>query len=332
MKTLSQLFFCVACILLLSFSSSAQHTFSIVAVDPDTGEIGSAGATCIAAEDGAQTVSVIVLGKGAINTQSFWDPRNQNNATDRMEAGDSPQQIMDWLVDNDINNDPSTRQYIAVDLNGGSPRSAGYTGTDCFREFVHVTGPNYAIAGNILISEDVITDMETAFLNTNGSLADKLMAAMQGAKRPGADERCLNNGISSASAYIRVADPNDTDNSYGNLTLDLNVWVTSTIFEPIDALQDLYNATLSTVDFSANDSDIIISPNPAQDVIAINVGDQIMDSYQILNVSGKIIKNQSIKTLENNLFIDVRGYAKGTYFIRLYDKEHHVLNKRIVIK
>jgi len=189
----------------------AQHTFSIVAVDPVTGEIGSAGATCIAAEDGALWISDIVLGVGAIHTQSYWHSTNQTNARTRMEAGDSPQEIMDWLVANDVSNDPTIRQYGAVDLNGGSPRSAAFTGTNCFAEYIHITGPNYAIQGNILISEDVVTDMETAFLNEPGTLADKLMAALQGAKRPGADSRCLDDGVSSASAFIRVADPSDTD-------------------------------------------------------------------------------------------------------------------------
>lgn len=332
MKTRAQLVFVFISIVLFNFSSFAQHTFSIVAVDPVTGEIGSAGATCIAAEDGAQAVSAIVLGVGAIHTQSFWDPRNQNNATDRMQNGDSPQQIMDWLVANDIANDASQRQYIAVDLNQGSPRSAGFTGSDCFREFIHVTGPNYAIAGNILISEEVVTDMETAFVNTNGSLADKLMAAMQGAKRPGADERCLNNGISSASAFIRVADPSDTDSSYGNLTLDLNVWVTTTVFEPIDALQDAYNATLGVNDYKDRSSDVIIFPNPVDDVVAINTGDQVMNSYQIIDVSGKIIESRKIKTPKNNLYIDVRGYEMGTYIVRIYDNKNKVLSKRIVIQ
>ena len=61
---------------LLSISVFSQHTFSIVAADPNTGEIGSAGATCISAEDGALAISDIVLGVGAIHTQSFYLPTN----------------------------------------------------------------------------------------------------------------------------------------------------------------------------------------------------------------------------------------------------------------
>lgn len=231
------------CLLLASAPGLAQHTFSIVAVDSVTGEIGSAGATCISAEDGALAISDIVLGVGAIHTQSFFDLTNQSNARTRMEMGDSPQEVIDWLVANDVNNDPSARQYNIIDLNNGNPRSAAFSGPQCFEEFIHITGPNYTIAGNILISEDVVNDMETAFVNESGPLSDKLMAALQGAKRPGADSRCLDFGISSASAFVRVANPLcDTDSSYGNLSLDLNVFITGDVFEPIDVLQAQYDA------------------------------------------------------------------------------------------
>ena len=265
--------------------SYGQHTFSIVAVDPVTGEIGSAGATCIAAEDGAQAISDIVLGVGAIHTQSFYSPTNQNNARTRMIAGDTPEEIMQWLQDNDVSNDPSARQYTAVTLNDGDPLSAAFTGPNCFEEFIHVTGPNYSIAGNILISEDVVTDMETAFLNTEGTLAEKLMAALQGAKRPGADVRCLDEGISSASAFIRVADPSDTDSSYGNLSLDLNVWITSEIFEPIDELQILFDQALSTEDpFLV--TGVSVYPNPSQGELFIKSVANLKEAI-LYNVTGQ---------------------------------------------
>ncbi|MCX7552354.1 DUF1028 domain-containing protein [Marinicella sp. S1101] len=229
---------------LLSLSLPTMATFSIVAVDPETGELGSAGATCIGAEDGAIVISDIVLNTGVIHTQSFYSPTNQNNARVRMELGESPQQIMDWLVSNDVSNNPPSRQYIAVDLNEGSPRSAGFTGSGNFDEKIHVAGPGYAIAGNILISEAVVTDMETAFTTSQGSLAERLMAAMQAAKRVGADSRCSELGVSSASAFIRVARSCDTNSDIGQLPIDLNVWISNSndVFEPIDELQSQFNA------------------------------------------------------------------------------------------
>ncbi|MEZ4778935.1 MAG: DUF1028 domain-containing protein [Flavobacteriaceae bacterium] len=309
----------------------AQHTFSIVAVDPATGEIGSAGATCISAEDGALAISDIVLGVGVIHTQAWWSPTNQNNARARMEAGDTPQEIIDWLVANDYQNNPSLRQYGVVDLNGGNPRSAAYTGTNTDDVKLHVTGPNYAIQGNILISEDVIYDMETAFLNTTGTLADKLMAALQGAKRIGADSRCEPFGISSASAFLRVADPSDTDSSYGNLSLDLNVWIEpgSPIFEPIDALQDAYNATLSN---NGNDQvEVSIFPNPTHKTLYINTGRSMIKKYEVLSITGQLLHESSLPILSNRFFIDV-NQPIGIYFIRFIDEKENTYTKKVIIE
>ncbi|EDM43471.1 hypothetical protein SCB49_00440 [unidentified eubacterium SCB49] len=321
-------------ILLFAFFSSTlifgQHTFSIVAVDPVTGEIGSAGATCIDAQDGALAISDIILGVGAIHTQSYWHPTNQANARVRMEAGDSPQEIMDWLVANDVSNAPASRQYGAVDLNDGSPRAAAFTGDECFAEYIHVTGPNYAIQGNILISEEVVTDMEAAFLAETGTLADKLMAALQGAKRPGADARCLDIGISSASAFIRVADPSDTDSSYGNLSLDLNVWITSEIFEPIDALQDMYDASLGINNFET--SSYSVFPNPAKNYITVTSNKSTFNEYELFDVGGKLIE-QNISAKENNrLVLDVSARKSGIYFLKLRNNGVILTTEKFLIK
>ena len=108
----------------------------------------------------------------------------------------------------------------------------------------HILGATYAIQGNILIGEEVLINMEKNFNSTSGTLSDKLMAALQGANIPGADSRCLDDGISSLSAFIRVANPLDDDNYF----LDLNVNNTSNVQEPIDLLQDLYNQWLNDQD------------------------------------------------------------------------------------
>ncbi len=314
-----------------SFSSYAQHTFSIVAVDPDTGEIGSAGATCIDAEDGAIVISDIVLGMGAIHTQSYWNPSNQANARTRMEAGDSPQEIIDWLVANDVGSNATIRQYNIVDLNSGTPRSAAFTGANCFEEFIHITGPNYAIAGNILLTEDVVVDMETAFLATSGTLADKLMAALQGAKRPGADSRCLDDGVSSASAFIRVAQPSDTNSDYGNLSLDINVWITSNIFEPIDALQDAYDLTLG-IEEDVIENDIVVFPNPTLGQTVIKSTSIMFEAMEITDITGKIISSESFHNHPmNNIYLDTSDYVKGIYFITLYSENNRSTTKKLIV-
>ncbi len=225
------------CLLLLA--PTARATFSIAAVDPATGEVGSAGASCIA---GSIILSDVHPGVGVIHTQSYWNAQNQQNAAALMAAGWSPQEIIDWLVANDAQGNPTIRQYGIADLGAGG-RSAAYTGVNCGNWKGHLTGPGYAVAGNILLGPEIIADMETAFLSTQGHLAFRLMAALQAANVPGADTRCLANNKPAISAFVRVARPGETP---GNYFLDLNVNNTLPAQNPIDMLQELFDAWVTT--------------------------------------------------------------------------------------
>ena len=185
-------------------------TFSIVAVDTSTGEIGSAGASCIA---NSIIISDIYPGIGAINTQSYWNSTNQENAGMLMEQGYSPDYIINYLTNNDVSNNPGIRQYGVVDLVGAG-RSASFTGSDCIDYKGHITGDGYAIQGNILLGPEILEMMESNFLSSEGSLAERLMYSIQGANVPGADTRCLNDGVSSLSSFIRVAKIDDLYEDY----------------------------------------------------------------------------------------------------------------------
>ena len=100
----------------LSFIQYSLATFSIVAVDTNTGEIGSAGGSCIA---NSIIISDIHPGVGAIHTQSYWMSANQIYASSLMNQGYSPEEIIMLLQENDIQNNPSIRQYGIVDLDYG---------------------------------------------------------------------------------------------------------------------------------------------------------------------------------------------------------------------
>ena len=95
------------------------------------------------------------------------------------------------------------RQYGIVDLTRNG-ESAAYTGINCNDYKNHVTGPGYAVQGNILLEQIIIDTMQTAFLNTQGPLADRLMATLQAAKIPGADTRGAQYGKSSISGFVKV--------------------------------------------------------------------------------------------------------------------------------
>ena len=211
----------------------SNDTFSIVAVDTLTGQIGSAGASCI---QGSIIISDIHPGLGAIHTQSYWNASNQDSASSLMEQGYEPQDIIDWLVENDAQNDPTIRQYGIVDLLEGG-RSAAFTGENCSDFKGHKIGDTYAIQGNILLGQSILDDMEEAFLTQYGTFEEKLMASLMAANVVGADTRCTPYGTPSISAFIRVSDPND----YGdNLFLDINVNNAPLTLNPLDSLHVLY--------------------------------------------------------------------------------------------
>ena len=211
----------------------SNDTFSIVAVDTLTGQVGSAGASCI---QGSIIISDIHPGLGAIHTQSYWNASNQDSASSLMEQGYAPQDIIDWLVENDAQNDPTIRQYGIVDLLEGG-RSVAFTGENCSDFKGHKIGDTYAIQGNILLGQSILDDMEEAFLTQYGTFEEKLMASLMAANVVGADTRCTPYGTPSISAFIRVSDPNDYAD---HLYMDINVDNAPLTLNPLDSLHVLY--------------------------------------------------------------------------------------------
>ena len=236
----------------------SQDTFSIVAIDSITGEVGSAGASCVDMFTiGIPTndfLGQLIPDVGAINTQAYYIPANQTNATNRMNMGDTPSQIIDWLVVNDVQSSPELRQYGIVAMVNGSPQAAAYTGTSTDNYKNHIIGANYAIQGNILLGQEVLDSMEARFINESGDLTCKLMAALQGANMPGADTRCSVNGTSSLFAFIKVAQPTDV---FGSPSLNVSIRThENSNIEPIDSLQVMFDLVhnCSSLNISENNS------------------------------------------------------------------------------
>lgn len=255
----------------------AQDTFSIVAVDPRTHEVGSAGASCVGGPVFNVTVITDVIeGVGAIHTQAFYLAANQQIAHQRMVAGDSPQQIIQYVLAHDAGGDSTIRQYGVVDFIGGG-RSAAYTGLNTNDYKGHITGPSYAIQGNILLGKIVLDTMQYAFLHTPGPLADRLMAALRAAKMPGADQRCLPD-LSSLSAFVRVVRIGDGTNEY------LYQKVTySTTIDPIDSLQKLFDAWKDSL--AARPDRFTTSISVDRDSVIINGFDQATIKVTVRNNS-----------------------------------------------
>lgn len=322
-------------ILLLNTSTRAQDTFSIIAVDPVTGDVGSAGATCISSAGGsniADIITDIIPGRGGVNSQAYVCIPNINleNAIIQMEAGLSPSEIIDYLLLNDAcgsqNFNPEYRQYGIVDLDGnGDPRSAGWTGslTDDYKE--DRQGSNFSIQGNILLNQSVIDNMEANFMNTPGTLADKLMAALQGANFPGADSRCLSAGTSSRTAYLQVYHADDLPNEP---YIRLIVPVQASGIEPIDILQDLYDDFLTVDEFDLKGK-LKLAPNPVGSSMTLSLHPSVLiTGYEIINVSGNKVFNSSLEqSTKLEYQIDVTGLQSGIYFLKVTSQSGDIVLK-----
>lgn len=318
------------CCLLLAGALAAQHTFSIVAVDTLTGEIGSAGASCLdditfPGSGGAIVISDILPGRGAIHTQSFWLAANQNNARLKMEEGLAPAEILLWLKQNDPEGafGAQKRQYGIVDFDPeGHPRSAAFTGNSCYDWKGHRVGATYAIQGNILLGPEVVDSMEARFLAASGPLSDRLMAALQGANVVGADTRCTDNGTSSLSAFLRVALPGDADDQ---LHLDLNVPSLPAGMEPIDSLQKLYDEWTALRVVQPLEARASIAPNPAhgQVVIQFEGKDGLTQWFDLL---GRAVFEKKLSPGENRLS---PALPAGLYFVKITAGRRTVLAQRV---
>lgn len=305
----------------ISSSISAQDTFSITAVDPVTGLVGSAGASCIA---GSIILSDVHPNRGVIHTQAQYNATNQAIGRNLMNLGFSPQQIIDSLVARDTN--PFIRQYGITDFIGNTVRTAGYTGVNCTNYKNHNLGPTFTVQGNILLGQQILDSMYSRYVNTPGTMAEKLMAALQGAKVIGADTRC-NPVRSSISAFIRVAKP--TDPQSGPYWLDLNVQTVPSPKDPIDSLQVLFNQWQTTG--ISNNQGIYPEtfslgqnfPNPFNPATSItfDIGTLSYVKLAVYDVAGKevaVLADYNFHRGRYTIDFDAAGLASGVYIYRIF--------------
>jgi uncharacterized Ntn-hydrolase superfamily protein len=321
----------------LSFISAAfaQDTFSIVAVDSTTREVGSAGASCVDLFafnlPDPSFIGDLIPNTGAINTQSYYLASNQTNARNRMLAGDTPTQIINWLETNDAESNPMVRQYGIAGFNGQNASSAAYTGANCFDYKNHKTGNiagfYYAIQGNILSGQHIIDSMEYKFRNAPGNLACRLMAALQGANQVGADSRCAGNSTSSLFAYLKVAQPNDLISAPS-----FNIGVKTEDgqqIEPIDSLQVIFNlqnnCNLSFINNTFSDRYITVFPNPSNGFFTISLP---VDEAQIIvmDMLGHVI----LQTETNQKMEHIKIENSGVYMLSIITKDAAAMRKVIV--
>jgi uncharacterized Ntn-hydrolase superfamily protein len=175
--------------------AGVSGTFSIVAVDPNTGVCGAAVASKYPSV--GEVVPYVRAGVGAFCTQHWHNPDWGEPALDRLAEGRLPEDILAELLRDDPRRDK--RQLAIIDMSG---RAANRNPANADRSGLwwgSAAGRYYACQGNTLTGREVIFAMATAYEETEGSLADRLMAALVAGDRAGGDHR------GRLAAGIRVA-------------------------------------------------------------------------------------------------------------------------------
>lgn len=167
-------------------------TFSIVARDPDNGALGAATAT------GGPAVGALVIHggahTGAIATQALTNPLYGSRGLALLASGLTAEQTLHLLLKEDDARE--RRQVLIIDHSGAT---AHWSGSLCGRWFSSMAGEHLVVGGNMLVSDQVLMMMQTAFERSAGlPLADRMLAALNAAQQEGGDER----GIRSAALKV----------------------------------------------------------------------------------------------------------------------------------
>lgn len=185
-------------------------TFSIVAFDPVTQELG------VAVQSRAFGVGAAVAwaeaGVGAIATQASTNESFGPRGLELLRSGRPGSQVLEALLESDEGRED--RQLAVIDADGNG---VNYTGSRCLDWAGGLVGENFACQGNILVSEKVVEGMAAAFQKTEGELSEKLLSALVAAQAAGGDRRGMQ------SAAILVVRPSDEYPEYNYRYVDLRV-------------------------------------------------------------------------------------------------------------
>ena len=191
-------------------SGQPVHTYSIVARDPNTGELG------VAVQSHWFSVGPIVAwaeaGVGAVATQSFVDPSYGKLGLDLMRSGKSAPDALKSLLAGDEARE--VRQVAMIDSQG---RVDAWTGKNDIAAAGHLVRQNFSVQANLMLNDKVWPAMAQAFENSKGDLAERMLAALDAAQAVGGDIR----GKQSAALVVVTGKP--TGQAWKDRTFDLRV-------------------------------------------------------------------------------------------------------------
>lgn len=185
-------------------------TYSIVARDPETGEMG------VAVQSHWFSVGSIVswgeAGVGVVATQSFVNPAFGPDGLELLKTGMSASEVVDKLIAEDEGRD--VRQLAIIDVNGNVK---SYTGKNCIPGAGNIVGENYSVQANLMLNEKVPGAMAKAFEESTGPLAERMMKALFAAENVGGDIR------GKQSAAILIVKGKSTGKVWEDRMMDLRV-------------------------------------------------------------------------------------------------------------
>ncbi|MDH3272197.1 MAG: DUF1028 domain-containing protein [Gemmatimonadota bacterium] len=198
-------------------------TWSVAGLDPATGDVGVAMASCVP-ETFGDGVAALVPGRGVAAVQAAWNLENRNRVYHALREGLAAQAVIDRVTDPSADSSTARRQYGIVTLTDGVVEIAGFTGdgTSDWAGIHSDVGMGVTAQGNTLVSEAVVGDALEAFRRNEpgrNTLADRLMRGLEAGSLAGGDVRCNRDGITStaATAVILVARGDDPPYVAGNI-------------------------------------------------------------------------------------------------------------------
>jgi uncharacterized Ntn-hydrolase superfamily protein len=236
-KSVCLLWFIMLFAQIVSAQQRPVHTYSIVARDSITGELG------VAVQSHWFSVGPIVpwaeAGVGAVATQSFVDPAYGPLGLELIRGGKTARQALDALISSDPGE--AVRQVAMIDAQGNV---ATHTGKKCIPGAGHVVGEQFSVQANLMLNEKVWPAMADAYRKTKGDLAERLLAALDAAEAVGGDIR------GKQSAALLVVSGKNTGRPWVDRIMDLRV---EDHPEPLKELRRLVNVHRAYQHMNAGD-------------------------------------------------------------------------------
>lgn len=277
------------------------HTYSIVARDPETGELAvgvqshwfSVGTSVPWAEAGV----------GAVATQSFIDKSYGPKGLALLKSGLTAQEVLDSLTKADPARE--VRQVAIIDTKGNV---ATDTGKKCVKYATHIIGKNFSVQSNMMLGGDVSESMATSFNSTvEKPLAERVLLALEAAQKVGGDIRGMQ------SAAIIVVPGKSTGQSWNDKTVDIRV---DDHLEPLKELRRLYSVHLAYEhmnkgDLAVEKNDLVLAMdeyNAAMKMFPSNLEMQFWTAITLANNKqlGKA------KTILKSIFIKDKNWRELT--------------------